>query len=485
MSKLETCCACDEATGRAGIGEDSLYTDDGYGPFCEACWNIAEFLQPSAALSRQSEAQSAPVDAKRILTHHNIHVVGKMPDGTDVDLQICGDGAMYGKYMVMVALPVAQSAAGAGAALGQIEQYRMQMACISTAAIGYWKEGDDIHPDYDTVALRDVAKLYAKYAALHEAANAPIAAREPVAWTPGPNQFKDWCTQYFGPDADDDYLAKAVFDIPQMAQRFKYTAPPATQAVPSELPLDGLQKAADALQQFKRDWQRVPYFADRVNKATREAISMAIGPIVNLDAVGGPLDMSKYAAPAPAPDEPADPMDWPLPCDVKVGCGTHGKGTALRGLVGRMQRLYDAMRESDDKTPSVAPSVTVDGPEFDELLSNCGFEFKFDGDIGDAKRSLIAHIDAHTAAAVAAERKERDEMRAAMYKRNMELTAELAAARQAKPLTDEEMWAAAVGWAGTEEVGYSRQGSHTGIVCRTPDEIGDIFRAILAHQEKP
>lgn len=47
--------------------------------------------------------------------------------------------------------------------LENIEQYRLQMAGISTAAFGYWKEGDDIHPDYDTVALRDVAKLYAKY----------------------------------------------------------------------------------------------------------------------------------------------------------------------------------------------------------------------------------------------------------------------------------------------------------------------------------
>jgi hypothetical protein len=47
--------------------------------------------------------------------------------------------------------------------LQEIEQYRMQMAGISTAAVGYWKEGDSIHPDYDTPALRDVAKLYAKY----------------------------------------------------------------------------------------------------------------------------------------------------------------------------------------------------------------------------------------------------------------------------------------------------------------------------------
>ena len=53
--------------------------------------------------------------------------------------------------------------------LQDIEQYRMQMAGISTAAIGYWKEGDGIHPDYDTLALRDVAKLYAKYDELYKA----------------------------------------------------------------------------------------------------------------------------------------------------------------------------------------------------------------------------------------------------------------------------------------------------------------------------
>jgi hypothetical protein len=54
--------------------------------------------------------------------------------------------------------------------LQDIEQYRLQMAGISTAAIGYWKESDGIHPDYDTPALRDVAKLYAKYDALYTAA---------------------------------------------------------------------------------------------------------------------------------------------------------------------------------------------------------------------------------------------------------------------------------------------------------------------------
>lgn len=55
--------------------------------------------------------------------------------------------------------------------LQQNEQYRLQMASITTASLGYWKEGDTIHPDYDTVPLRDVAKLYAKYDALFQAAS--------------------------------------------------------------------------------------------------------------------------------------------------------------------------------------------------------------------------------------------------------------------------------------------------------------------------
>ena len=43
------------------------------------------------------------------------------------------------------------------------EQIRLQMAVISTASFGYWKEYDSIHPDYDSNTLRDVAKLYQKY----------------------------------------------------------------------------------------------------------------------------------------------------------------------------------------------------------------------------------------------------------------------------------------------------------------------------------
>jgi hypothetical protein len=46
-------------------------------------------------------------------------------------------------------------------------------------------------------------------------------------------------------------------------------------------------------------------------------------------------------------DVPADPMDWPLPCDVKVGHGTVGKGCKLSTLVARMKVLYEIATGND------------------------------------------------------------------------------------------------------------------------------------------
>lgn len=34
----ERCCICDEPTGRAGKQDDSLYLENGQGPYCEKCW---------------------------------------------------------------------------------------------------------------------------------------------------------------------------------------------------------------------------------------------------------------------------------------------------------------------------------------------------------------------------------------------------------------------------------------------------------------
>ena len=40
---LEICCQCEGTTGRAGRGEDSLYTDNDWGPYCEDCWGDADY----------------------------------------------------------------------------------------------------------------------------------------------------------------------------------------------------------------------------------------------------------------------------------------------------------------------------------------------------------------------------------------------------------------------------------------------------------
>lgn len=42
----------------------------------------------------------------------------------------------------------------------QLENERQKVAGCSTAALGYWKEGDSLHPDYECTAIHDVASLY-------------------------------------------------------------------------------------------------------------------------------------------------------------------------------------------------------------------------------------------------------------------------------------------------------------------------------------
>ncbi|WKB52288.1 hypothetical protein [Eleftheria terrae] len=54
---------------------------------------------------------------------------------------------------------------------------------------------------------------------------------------------------------------------------------------------------------------------------------------------------------------PADPMDWPLPCDVTVGPGTAQKGTKLRTLVARMQLLHENCEKQSRLNAQQAPEV--------------------------------------------------------------------------------------------------------------------------------
>ena len=58
----ERCCFCDEPTGKAGAGDGSLYLDDGYGPFCERCFESHERAYraaEAAAAARIAEVEKA------------------------------------------------------------------------------------------------------------------------------------------------------------------------------------------------------------------------------------------------------------------------------------------------------------------------------------------------------------------------------------------------------------------------------------------
>ncbi|EHJ49558.1 hypothetical protein DFW101_3562 [Solidesulfovibrio carbinoliphilus subsp. oakridgensis] len=53
---IEHCCVCDNPTGRAGIGEDSLYVGDD-GPFCESCFAEAEHHRSTVQRLKAAEAE--------------------------------------------------------------------------------------------------------------------------------------------------------------------------------------------------------------------------------------------------------------------------------------------------------------------------------------------------------------------------------------------------------------------------------------------
>ncbi len=69
--------------------------------------------------------------------------------------------------------------------------------------------------------------------------------------------------------------------------------------------------------------------------------------------VNSPSFMGEPAAPAKA--ALADPMQWPLPCDVKVGHVTIRKGCALNTLVTRMQVLYEMGVDAPARIIKAAP----------------------------------------------------------------------------------------------------------------------------------
>jgi hypothetical protein len=176
----------DPVTGDVGIGTPEAQPAPVQEPvFCEYCGgnDDADFGLPTdhcTDCARPQAAQPAPVqETKKSIVEALEAVAAYFYDGPVRNTSVVAAcekalNDIAGKEIYESWTPKDQ------AKLEDIEQYRMQMAGISTAAIGYWKEGDSIHPDYDTTALRDVAKLYARYAALYT--TQPAAQRQRVVF---------------------------------------------------------------------------------------------------------------------------------------------------------------------------------------------------------------------------------------------------------------------------------------------------------------
>ena len=123
-----------------------------------ACAALAQPVQPAEPEVRtQGDAMT-----NRKATQKAYYAVIALQ--SDLALHRCGS-YLFDKALNALRQALAQPVQPA---LSDIEQYRLQMAAISTAALGYWKAGDAIHPDYRSVALNDVADLYKKYDELYQ-----------------------------------------------------------------------------------------------------------------------------------------------------------------------------------------------------------------------------------------------------------------------------------------------------------------------------
>lgn len=54
---LEHCWQCDVPTGRAGKGDDSIYDDDGGGPYCFSCWRAYRAIDAARQITGRPQGQ--------------------------------------------------------------------------------------------------------------------------------------------------------------------------------------------------------------------------------------------------------------------------------------------------------------------------------------------------------------------------------------------------------------------------------------------
>lgn len=83
-----------------------------------------------------------------------------------------------------------------------------------------------------------------------------------------------------------------------------------------------------------------------MNVEQREKIAMAQTLIASVYQWAAQQADAMLAASEPKKSELEDPLDTPLPCDIKVGAGTIKKGCKLRTLVARMEVLNGIVADS-------------------------------------------------------------------------------------------------------------------------------------------
>ena len=87
MNNADICFNCWEETGNAGVGDGSIYTDDGeYGPFCEGCWAAWKPAQRAAYLAI---AEWCDLQAGQIWPDYAMHEERILTDGIELVATEC------------------------------------------------------------------------------------------------------------------------------------------------------------------------------------------------------------------------------------------------------------------------------------------------------------------------------------------------------------------------------------------------------------
>lgn len=109
-------------------------------------------------------------------------------------------------------------------------------------------------------------------------------------------------------------------------------------------------------------------------------------------AIDDPRNYDGTIKPQPA-QEPANPLDMPLPCDIRVGHVTIGKGCKLSALVRRMNVLYEMAQREPVKQESKSEYRPIHRDEWEKNVSimwQC--VRKHDCSIPDYELDLMRHI---------------------------------------------------------------------------------------------